>query len=364
MKVLHVEAGRHLYGGALQVVFLLRALRELAPGDEQLLTCPPGSAVGAAAAEVARVVELPMDGDADAGIAVRLYRLIRAERPDLVHLHSRRGADLWGGLAARLAGVPVVLSRRVDNPEPRWLAALKYRLYTHVITISEAIRWVLLAEGVPASKVTCIHSAVDIERYRPGDDRAWLLDAFHFPAEAKVIGMVAQFIPRKGHHLLLDAVPAVLARHPEARFLLFGQGPLQAEVQGRVEREGLQEVVKLPGFRDDLARILPALHLVVHPAAMEGLGVALLQAAACGVPIVAGRAGGIPEVVRHGENGWLVDPADAGDLARRIDDLLEHPDQAAAFGAAGRGLVEREFSILAMTRGNLAVYHRAVTGRA
>jgi glycosyltransferase involved in cell wall biosynthesis len=203
---------------------------------------------------------------------------------------------------------------------------------------------------------------VDTGLYRPGGDGVWLRREFGLPAAAKVVGMAAQFIPRKGHHLLLDAVPAVLAAHPEAHFLLFGQGPLQAAIRSRVEREELSGAVQLPGFRDDLARILPTLDLLVHPAAMEGLGVALLQAAACGVPIVAGRAGGIPEVVRHGENGWLVDPADGEDLARRINTLLENPDQAAAFGAAGRRLVEREFSIPAMGRDNLAIYHQAIAG--
>jgi len=360
VKVLHVEAGRQLYGGALQVVFLINALRELTPADEHILVCARGSAVALAAAGVARIIELPMGGDADVGMVVRLRRVIRAERPDLVHLHSRRGADLWGGLAARLAGVPAVLSRRVDNPEPRWLVALKYRLYRHVVAISGEIHRVLLREGVAEPKVSCVHSAMDTERYCPDGDHAWLCSEFNLPAEARVIGMIAQFIPRKGHHVLLDAVPAVLARHPEARFLLFGHGPLQREIGARIRREGLEAAVRLPGFRVDLPRILPALDLVVHPAAREGLGVALLQAAACGVPIVAGAAGGIPEIVRHGVNGWLVAPADAAGFAERINALLDDPDQAAAFGRAGRRLVRREFTIAAMAAGNLDVYRRVL----
>ncbi len=119
----------------------------------------------------------------------------------------------------------------------------------------------------------------------------------------------------------------------------------------------------LPGFRDDLPRILPALDLLVHPASMEGLGVALLQAAACGIPIVAGRAGGIPEIVHDGENGWLVEPDDSSALAERINTLLDHPEQAAAFGAAGRRLVEQAFSIPAMAAGNLAIYRKTLGAR-
>ena len=111
MKVLHVEAGMHLYGGALQVVFLLRGLK--ARGVDSVLACPTGSAIAAEAAPHARVVEMKMSGDADVGLTGRLRALIRAERPDVVHLHSRRGSDLWGALAGKLEGVPEVLIPRL-----------------------------------------------------------------------------------------------------------------------------------------------------------------------------------------------------------------------------------------------------------
>ena len=114
MKVLHVEAGMHLYGGALQVVFLLRGLK--AQGVACVLACPTGSAIAAEAAPHARVVQMTMKGDADVALTGRLRKLIREVQPDVVHLHSRRGSDLWGALAARLEGVPVVLSRRCPRP--------------------------------------------------------------------------------------------------------------------------------------------------------------------------------------------------------------------------------------------------------
>ena len=163
MKVLHVEAGMHLYGGALQVVFLLRGLKAL--GVDSILACPDGSAIAREAAPHAQVVTLPMKGDLDVGLLSRLRHLIREVRPDVIHLHSRRGSDIWGALAGRLEGVPVVLSRRVDNPEARLVVKLKYRLYDEVVTISEGIRQVLLSEGVPAGKLHCVLSAVDTQQY-------------------------------------------------------------------------------------------------------------------------------------------------------------------------------------------------------
>lgn len=358
MKILHVESGMHLYGGALQVVFIMRGLG--AAGHHNVLACPTGSAIAQAGSDHADVRPMKMSGDLDAALVGRLRRLIQTERPDVIHLHSRRGSDLWGAIAARLEGVPVVLSRRVDNPEHPLVVKLKYKLFDHVITISEGIRTVLLAEGVPESQVTCVPSAVDTHQYQP--DRSHLAhfrDSFGIADDELTIGMVAQFIARKGHQTLLDALPSVLAAHPRTKVLLFGQGPLWQQIDDRVKQDPLlRQHVRLPGFRKDLDRILPCLDILAHPAYMEGLGVSLLQAAACGVPLVGGRAGGIPEVIQAGLNGELIEPGDTAALAKHLRRLLADPDLRARYGQAGRQWVESRFSIDAMVRGNLAVYQR------
>ncbi|MDE1998385.1 MAG: glycosyltransferase family 4 protein [Burkholderiales bacterium] len=356
MKVLHVEAGMHLYGGALQVVFLLRGLKAL--GVESILACPEGSAIAHEAAPHAEVRAMPMKGDLDIGLLGRLRALIRETRPDVVHLHSRRGSDIWGALAGRLEGIPVVLSRRVDNPEAPWVVKLKYRLYDKVITISEGIRQVLLSEGVPADKLHCVPSAVDTDQYRP--DRShlqWFRKTFQIHPDELTIGMVAQFIQRKGHQTLLDALPDVLSRHPKTKVILFGQGPIRDEISQRVQASPqLREHVQLPGFRKDLDKILPCLDVLAHPAFMEGLGVSLLQAAACGVPLVGGRAGGIPEIVQPGLNGELMTPGDVSALAEHLSKLLGSAELRQQYGQAGRQWVESHFSIPAMVQGNLGVY--------
>jgi glycosyltransferase involved in cell wall biosynthesis len=363
MKVLHVEAGMHLYGGALQVVFLLRGLKER--GVDCVLACPDGSAIAREAAPHARVVTLPMKGDLDVGLLGRLRRLIREVHPDIVHLHSRRGSDIWGALAGRLEGVPVVLSRRVDNPEARWVVNLKYRLYDEVVTISDGIRQVLLSEGVPADKLHCVLSAVDTQQYQPNRQHLdWFRDTFQIAPDERVIGMVAQFIQRKGHQTLLDALPAVFAQHPRTKVILFGQGPIRDEIQARVQASPeLAARVQLPGFRSDLDQILPCLDILAHPAFMEGLGVSLLQAAACGVPLVGGRAGGIPEIIQPGLNGELIEPGDVNALASALNTLLASADLRQRYGESGRKWVETHFSIAAMVEGNWAIYNRTLTVR-
>jgi glycosyltransferase involved in cell wall biosynthesis len=362
MKILHVESGRHVYGGAQQVLYLLDGLA--ARGLDSLLACPAGSPIASQAGRWAQVVPMAMGGELDAGLALRLRRLILRWHPDIVHLHSRRGADWWGGLAARSAHAPAVLSRRVDNREARWLAQIKYRFYDHVIAISEGIRQVLLAEGLPPGRVACVRSAVDAAPYLAPVDRGAMRSEFALPEDALVLGMVAQLIARKGHRHLLAALPALRARFPQLRVLMFGKGPEAAALRAQIAAGGLDDIVQLAGFRDDLARWLGGLDLLVHPADMEGLGVAVLQAAAAAVPVVATRAGGLSEAVLDGVTGVLVDAGDVDGLAAALARLLADPVLRRRMGEAGRRRVQSEFSVDAMVEGNLAVYRRVLAGRA
>jgi glycosyltransferase involved in cell wall biosynthesis len=361
MKILHVEAGKHYYGGARQVAYIIEGLARR--GVDNALACPLGADIADAVGSTAKVQQIAMAGDADLGMVWRLMRLIRSERPDLVHLHSRRGADIWGGIAARLTGTPCVLSRRVDNPEARWQVALKYRLFDHVITISEGIRRVLLEEGLPPSQVSCVRSAVDAAPYLAPVDREAFLHEFKLPSNAIVIGMVAQLIPRKGHRYLLDAVDVLRREHPQLQVLLFGKGPLQDELASEIAKRGLGEVVHLVGFRSDLPQWLGGLDILAHPADMEGLGVSLLQASAAAVPIVTSRAGGLPEAVEDGVSGLLIPPGDVAALTQALRRLLNEPALRRELGAAGRARILSQFSIDAMVDGNLAVYRQVLAQR-
>lgn len=360
MKVLHIEAGRHLYGGARQVLYLLEGLA--ARGVENILACPEGSDIAREAQSWARVVEMRMGGELDLMLMRRLHRLMDETRPDLVHVHSRRGVDVWGGIAARRAGIPAVLSRRVDNPEPRWLAHWKYGLYDKVVAISEGIRQVLLHEGISADHVVTVRSAVDTAPYLHACERDAFREAFGLPEHALVLGVIAQLIPRKGHRHLLAILPEIVQRHPEVRVLFFGKGPHRAQLEQQVRQLELIQHVHFTSFRADLARWMPCLDLIVHPADMEGLGVSLLQGAAASVPVVATRAGGIPEAVMDGHTGLVVEPGDTRGLGRAILSLLADPDLRRTMGAAGRKRVSEEFSTEVMVEGNLNLYRTLLGG--
>lgn len=362
MSVIHLETGRHLYGGALQVLYLAQGLQER--GVHSVVMVPKGSEVVAAARRRwLRVEEFPYRGESDLVSLARLaWRFSRAD-VELVHLHSRRGADTLGALAANLARVPVILTRRVDNRETSWVVGAKYGLYRRVVAISAAVRNVLVDQGVPAEKISLVHSAVDASDWRePGNtrerDREFDLEA-GLPAGA----MVAQFISRKGHWVLIDALAVLKRRGITPAVVLFGRGPLERNVVALAEIAGVADQIRFAGFRDDLHRWLGAFDFCVHPALREGLGVAALQAGAAGIPVVGARAGGIPEIIEDGRTGLLFPPGDAGALATAVARIVGDPEAARAMGRRARERIETLFSIGAMVEGNLDVYRDVVHGR-
>jgi glycosyltransferase involved in cell wall biosynthesis len=350
MRIVHIEAGRHLYGGAAQVRYLIDGLASTKV--ENVLVCARGGAL-AATPPAARAVTLP-----------KLVRLLRRERPDLVHVHSRRGADLFGGLAAALTGVPAALTRRVDANEPAWLIRAKCRPYGAVVALSGAIQAQLTAAGVAGARVVRIASAVDTLRYRP--DRAArgrLLAAFALPSDALVLAVVAQLIERKRHAWLLAVLPELVRAEPNLRVLCFGRGPLERRLREEIAARDLSGVVTLAGFRDDLPELMPGFDLLVHPAEREGLGLALLEAAAAAVPVVACAAGGVPDVVVDGVTGMLVPVEDAAALRSAVQRLLAAPAERRRLGAAARARAERRFAIGGLVAAHLALYERMLGER-
>ncbi|MBW2022726.1 MAG: glycosyltransferase family 4 protein [Deltaproteobacteria bacterium] len=354
LRIMHIEMGRHMYGGALQVLYLMRGLKE--NGYHSILACTKESAIAKEASEFGKIYELPVLGEADPRHLVWFLKIIRKERPHIVHVHSRRGADLWGGLAARLTNTKAIITRRVDNPEIPLLARTKYSLFEKVVTISEGIKRILLLEGVPSEKIVCIHSAVDVDKYSGPCNRSWFCQEFLIPPDYKTIGMIAQFIPRKGHQYVVEAIPGTLERCPKTKFLFFGKGPLEDNIKALCKAKGVEQYVVFAGFREDLPRIFPCIDLVIHPATLEGLGVSLLQAAASGVPIIGAKAGGIPEVVDHGVNGLLFEPGDVESIKNYVVDLLLDSAKRRVYARHGREIVARKFSLHIMIKQYIRLY--------
>ncbi len=355
MKILHVETGRHLYGGPQQVIYLISALLER--GHECTLICPPGSGIDSAA----RAVGIPVRnlfcaGDLDLPFAYRLTQYLQSSRPDLLHCHSRRGADMLGGLAASFADVPAVVSRRVDNTEMRLLAALRYRPFRKIIAISEAISVVLQEHDVDASRIEVIRSSVDTAQFEDSPNCDAIRSEFGIPPDAFVLGAAGQLIPRKGHRYLLQAVAGLKQSHPKLRLVIFGDGYLSNQLRDQASSLGLADTVQFAGFRDDLDDFMGCFDVFVHPALAEGLGVATLKAAAAGVPVIGFDAGGLPEAIADGETGILVPAKDVDALQGALATLIDDQDLRQRLGAAGRKRMQNEFSIDTMVSRHISLY--------
>ena len=361
MKIVHVETGRHFYGGAQQVIWLIDGLATR--GVENLLVCPADSAIGKVARDSAiPVANLSCTGDLDLRFAWCLNKLIRREMPDVVHCHSRRGADFIGGQALSLTGVPAVLSRRVDHAEAKWLARLRYGPFNKVIAISEHIAAVLKEGGLDPLRLETIRSAVAADSINASPDCAAFRKEFEINDDDFVIAMIAQFIPRKGHRYLFDGIPKLRDSYPNLRVLLFGSGPGEANLRALATTLNLQGTVQFAGFRDNLDDYLACIDLLVHPAVQEGLGVAMLKAAAAGVPVLAFDTAGSREAVVHGKTGVLVPPEDVVTLQKAIAVLIDATEMRLEFGQAGRHRMKNEFSVEIMVERHIKLYESVMNG--
>jgi glycosyltransferase involved in cell wall biosynthesis len=320
--------------------------------------------------EIPELVRSPSLGR-DGAALVTLYRLIRRGRFDLVHTHSSK-AGILGRVAARLAGVPRLVhtphghvfggyagraTTRVFVWLERWAARFTHRIVG--LTDQEARDHLALGIGRPAQFVT-IPSGIDLTPFeKPSEDAAAIKASLDLPRSACLIGTVGRLEPVKGHRYLLDAFAGLAPRFPDLHLALVGDGELLPELTGRARRSGFGDRVRFLGWRDDVPWLLGGFDLFVFPSLNEGMGRALVEAMAAGVPVVASRAGGIPEVLGGGEAGLLVEPASGHALAGGIEALLRDATVRDRLGRAGRERA-RCFTVDAMLGKIEALYRELI----
>lgn len=359
MFSLHIDTARTWRGGQNQALLTVLGLRAL--GHRTLLVCHPDGELRRRAAEGGDLIPLAPTTEMDFSAAWRLARVIRQEGPAVVHAHDPHGVAMAAAALSlgRFAPPPLfIASRRVDfrlkgNAFSRW----KYRQVDGFLCASEAIRQLLLADGVEPDRAILVHEGIDVEHV----DAAPRLDAhvdLWLPHGAPIVGNIAALVAHKGQRDLVDAAQLVVRQAPDTRFLIVGEGELRPVLEQQIHRHGLEKHVILAGFRPDALSLLKAFDVFVMSSVTEGLGTSILDAMACAKPVVATCAGGIPEVVADAQTGFLVPVRDPRALADRLVTLLTRPDLRDAFGRAGRRRVEERFSAERMVAETLAVYQR------
>jgi glycosyltransferase involved in cell wall biosynthesis len=357
--ILHTESSVGFGGQEIRIIAESRWL--IAHGWRATIVGQPG---GRLIAEAARAnvpaLAVRMRGAWDVVACLALRRYIRAQSVHLVHTHS--SVDAWvGGLAARSLGVPVVRSRHVSIPIPKRRVVV-YRLADRVITSGEAVAAIVRGAGVPAERVAPIGPGLDTTRFHPRVSGAGV--RAELGLRGPTIGLVANIRGSKGHAYFLEAARAVLAERPDARFVIVGDGIGFDDVRRRVKEMALDAHVLMTGFRRDVPEVMAALDVLVLPSIKsEAMSQVIPQALAVGTPVVGTSVGGTPELVRDGDTGRLVPPADARALAAAILDLLRDPARARAMAQRGQTLVLAEHSIDATMARTVAVYDAAHAAR-
>jgi len=243
----------------------------------------------------------------------------------------------------------------------RWLHSLLYRLSApHVhgyIAVSEDVRKAVHAYAGPLqNKVSVILNSVDVQRYQGAVDRIEIRQQLGVPVQSKLIAVVATFKKQKGHHYLIEAVSALIEKHPELHILFIGDGELKPDLQEMTRKLGLVDHIHFLGLRKDVPALLGASDFFVLPSLWEGLPMALIEAMATGLPVIATQVSGTKDVMLHLETGLLVQPGDAEQLSQAILQILSDPEDAKRMGDAGKSRVTEFFSAENQAQSHVKLY--------
>lgn len=373
MRVLHIQKCAGIGGSERHLLALLPALAARGWAPEMVVLAAPGAERFCAALRAAgiAVTTLPAGPDANPALVVRLARLIRRRRPDLVHTHLIH-ADVHGQLAARLAGVPAVSTVHgahpfYGRPPFRQAAALAGHLARRTIAISHHVadllaRWRI----VPAERLRVVHYGIDPGPWAAaGERREAVRRRLGVDDGVVAVGVASRLVPHKGHAELLGAVAGARRAGAPLVLLVAGDGPLRGDLEHQAARLGLDGAVTFCGFIEDVAGFMAACDVVAfptQPSLSEGFGLAALEAMAAGRAVVATRVGPIPEVVADEETGLVVPPGDPTPLAEALGRLAADAALRARLGAAAAQRAATCFGLDAMVGRTCAVYAEVLGG--
>lgn len=292
----------------------------------------------------------------DHRILPRLRKLLDEQRVDAVVTVGAGDKMFWGRLAAWMEGVPVILSALHSTGWPDCVGRLNRMLTSmtdgFIAVAAEHGRHMIEHERFPEEKVNVIPNGVDTYRFRSLPDSGLAVKTkLGIPPAAPVCGIVAALRPEKNHTLFLRAAALAAKQRPDAHFMVVGDGPERARLESVAIEAGIATTTHFVGSRADVPQVLSAFDVFALTSHNEANPVSILEAMACEIPVVSTRVGSVAESVAEGLTGHLVDPGDANALAAYWVKLFADPGAAKKFGAAGRAVVESNWSLDAMVKG-------------
>ncbi len=366
--ILHTEASDGWGGQEIRILSEIEGMQKR--GHRCLLAAPPESQILKMAGHAGiTVAAIRMDRCRWPSACLAIRHLIQKEGVSIINTHS--SADSWiGAVAGHLSPMRPLLvrTRHIAVPISNRLTSrlLHHHFLDGIMTTSEEIRTEMIHRNrIRAERIISIPTGIDLSRFKPHPVKNGLKKKWDIPEKVPIVGTVGVLRSWKGHSFFIEAARRVLERRPDVVFVIVGEGPQYENIQRQIQKYSLQRQVKLVGYYPDVERAFAALDLVVLAStANEGVPQVILQALAMEKPVVATRVGGIPEVVRSGETGWLVPPGDPAAMAESILYYWSNPAEGLAMAQQGRCLVEREFSLERMLDRIEQFYDRLLVERA
>ncbi len=300
----------------------------------------------------------------------RLTRLLRRERVTILQTHGAR-ANFYGRIAGRLAGVPVIISTVHNSLKDyevcsltRWFYITALRLTLplvhRIICVSDSNRCDQIDEcPAVAARIQTVYNGIDPSAFPSQPNREKVRKELGI-VTGPVLVMIARLTEAKGHRVLLQALPHLIEAWPQLCCVFVGDGELRDQLHRLVVERAVERSCRFLGVREDIVDILAAADVVVMPSLSEGFPFVLLEALAMGCPVVASRVNGIPELIEHHKTGLLVPARDPQALMMAIQEILSNPIAAAKMGAAGRAVVQKQFTVEHMVRNTTTVFDAAL----
>jgi len=302
----------------------------------------------------------------DPAFLYRLVRLIRCERIALMHAHEFM-MSVYGSVASIMTGVPLVCTvhgKLYFPDKKRRILALRFAasLCARMIAVSEDLhRYLVDNLRFNPCRVTTLYNGIDLEKYSARSSREESRMRFSIPADALVVSTAGSLFKVKGLQYLLEAVKVLRRRYPNLLLIIAGEGDQRKALEEKAEALGLADAVRFLGFCEDIPDLLNLTDIYACSSLSEGLSLSILEAMAMSKPVVATDVGGNLELIRPGDNGYLVPPSEPSALADRIMDLLDNPELRDRFGKSGRRIVEEKFTLEKMIQDYEELYERLTT---
>jgi len=361
ISVLHTESSTGWGGQENRTLKESIGLKKL--GARVIILCQPGSMIGKiAAAEGIEVKTCRMRKHYDLPAISFIMRLIAGEQIDVISTHSGRDSFLAGAAGRLSRRLPVIVrTRHIALPIT---SRFTYSVLPHkVVTTSEYVRRYLVSAGIGPERVIAIHTGIDLSKFDPDNTPATLRQELGLGAGVPVVGTVSILRVKKGHQTLLEAIPMVLEKIPEAVFVFAGDGPQRENISNAIKKSGLSGKVFMLGLRQDIPAILNSIDIFVLPTLQEAHGGVFVEAMAMRKPVIGTDVGGVGEVIKHGVNGYLVGAHNAKALADAMIEMLGNREDMAVMGAEGRKMVEEQFSTEKMCDRMYTLYTSLLNGR-